>query len=51
MDEREKAAEGRRSPKPNGNAERPGEREASWSAPALWRFGGPELVGDDVRSL
>ena len=28
-----------RSPKPGGNSERPGEREASWSAPALWRFG------------
>jgi len=27
------------SPKPGGNAERPGEREASWSAPALRRFG------------
>ena len=34
-----KAAEGCRSPKPGGNSERRGEREASWSAPALWRFG------------
>jgi hypothetical protein len=34
-----KAAEGCRSPKPGGCSERPGEREASWSAPALWRFG------------
>ena len=36
---RGKAAEGCRSPKPGGNSERAGEREASWSAPALWRFG------------
>ena len=34
-----KAAEGRRSPKPGGCSERPDVREASWSAPALWRFG------------
>jgi hypothetical protein len=34
-----KAAEGCRSPKPGGNSERAGQREASWSAPALWRFG------------
>jgi len=34
-----KAAEGCRSPKPGGNSERRGEREASWGAPALWRFG------------
>jgi hypothetical protein len=40
----EKAAEGRRSPRPGGNAERPGVREASWSAPALWCF--LELVPD-----
>jgi hypothetical protein len=46
-----KAVEGHRSPKPGGNSERLGVREASWSAPALWRFGRPELVGDDVRSL
>jgi hypothetical protein len=36
---RGKAAEGRRSPRPGGNSERFGEREASWSAPVLWRFG------------
>ena len=46
-----KAAEGHRSPKPGGSPERPGEREASWSAPVLWRFGRLELVGDDVKSL
>jgi hypothetical protein len=28
----------RRSPRPGGNANRPREREASWSPPALWRF-------------
>ena len=39
----EKAAEGRRSPRPGGNSERPGEREAFWSAPALWRFGTRQL--------
>jgi hypothetical protein len=34
----EKAAEGCRSPKPGGNAERPGEREASCASPlALWK--------------
>ncbi len=36
---REKAAEGRRTPKPGGKSERFGPREASWTAPALWRFG------------
>jgi len=30
--------EGHRSPKPNGNSERPSVRAASWSAPVLWRF-------------
>ena len=39
-----KAAEGRRSPRPGGNSERPGTREASWSAPALWRFEGPKAL-------
>jgi len=38
-----KAVEGHRSPKPGGNEERPAEREASWSAPALWRFGTRQL--------
>ena len=33
-----RAAEGRRSPRPGGCSERPCEREASWSAPALLRF-------------
>ena len=36
--EPERAAEGRRSPRPGGNAERPGEREVSWKCASLWRF-------------
>jgi hypothetical protein len=39
-----KAAEGRRSLKPGGNSERLDEREASWNAPALWRFGTRQLL-------
>ena len=39
-----KAAEGRRSPKPGGCSEQLGKREASWSAPALWRFGTRQLT-------
>jgi hypothetical protein len=47
-----KAVEGHRSPKPGGNEERPGEREASWSAPALWRFGTQRtMLGDDGNQI
>ncbi len=44
---RGKAAEGRRSPKPVGTPAIPREREASWSAAALRRFG----FGDAVAPL
>ena len=44
-----KAVEGHRSPKPGGNEERPAEREASWSAPALWRFGTGQLPSECRR--
>ena len=39
-----KAAEGCRSPKPGGNLERPGEREASWSASPLALWNGAMLL-------
>jgi len=48
--DRGKAAEGRRSPRRWCEDRALGEREASWSAPALWRFGRRKCDGQDFAA-